>query len=754
MQELQGGYPLQIGPYRLKGRLGAGGMGKVFLGRSPGGRLVAVKVIREELAGDAEFRARFRREVARARMVSGLFTAPVVDADLDGPVPWLATAYVPGPSLTAAVAGHGQLPAESVLALAAALAEGLAAIHAAGVVHRDLKPSNVLLAADGPRIIDFGIARATEETALTQTGLVMGSPGFMSPEQAQGRDVGPASDVFSLGAVLTFSATGGGPFGKGAADALIYRVVHGAPDLERVPGQLRAVVGRCLAKEPGRRPTPAQLLAELGGADLTADWLPAPIARTLPPTLAETPNDAATITSSRLDQHPQTALPTPADEAAPAGRPPRARPEPAGSVLARLEHETRVTDLVFSPDGAKMATVSGETVRLWETIPRELGRLRHPHYVRGVAFSPDGALVVTRTSGPAFGWHAVTLWDAAAGTERAQLRHRHLVSAATFSPDGTRIATVIGGDKAARLWDPAGGQEIAQLRHGSTVSQLLFSPDGTRVVMLGPSAKGASLWDTVTGREVTRIRHARPVKAVKFSPDSTRLVTFSEEGVTRLWDTATGREQPWRTRTLLWDAATGREQPWAERMTHWTAAFNAHSTRVATAGTDRMIRLWDPATGQEIARMPHDGTITIMCFSPDGTRLATAGSDKLVRLWDPANGREHIRLPHDNKVTMVGFKPDGTRLITASADETAQLWDPVNGQEISRMPHGGMRVFSPDATRLATAREAFTVQLLDTETGTELARMRHHDPVQEIIFSPDGSQLATRGGNTANLWAT
>ena len=179
MQELLPGDPQLIGPYRLRGRLGAGGMGQVYLGLSPGGRAVAVKVIRADLAQDPEFRERFRREITVARTVSGMFTAPVIDADTDGPVPWLATAYVPGPSLADAVSQHGPLPADSVLALAKGLAEGLAAIHAAGVVHRDLKPANVLLAADGPRVIDFGISRAAEATALTHTGLVVGSPGFM-----------------------------------------------------------------------------------------------------------------------------------------------------------------------------------------------------------------------------------------------------------------------------------------------------------------------------------------------------------------------------------------------------------------------------------------------------------------------------------------------------------------------------------------------------------------------------------------------
>ena len=191
LEELQVGDPPQIGPYLLLGRLGAGGMGRVFLGRSPGGRLVAVKVIRAELAGDPGFRARFAREVAAARRVSGVFTAPVVDADPAASLPWLVTGFVNGLSLSEAVHEYGALPVASVLALAAGLVEGLGAVHAAGVVHRDLKPSNVLLAADGPRVIDFGISQAVDATQLTRTGAVIGSPAFMSPEQVEGSAVGP-----------------------------------------------------------------------------------------------------------------------------------------------------------------------------------------------------------------------------------------------------------------------------------------------------------------------------------------------------------------------------------------------------------------------------------------------------------------------------------------------------------------------------------------------------------------------------------
>ncbi|USQ89924.1 serine/threonine-protein kinase (plasmid) [Streptomyces phaeoluteigriseus] len=277
-------------------------MGRVYLGRSASGRAVAVKVVRAELAENAMFRQRFAREVEAARRVTGFFTAAVVDAEPEGSPAWLATAYVPGVSLDEAVHAHGAWPKRSVLALGAGLAEALEAIHAAGLIHRDLKPSNVLIAADGPRVIDFGISVAAEASALTDTGMVVGTCGFMSPEQVTGKAVGPASDVFALGAVLTFAATGAGPFGTGSAHAVNFRAVYEEPDLSGLPPGLE-VISRCLAKDPSQRPGVSPLLEELaeglGEADgrsaatrmLTeARWLPEGIAQSHP-ALTTTPTN-------------------------------------------------------------------------------------------------------------------------------------------------------------------------------------------------------------------------------------------------------------------------------------------------------------------------------------------------------------------------------------------------------------------------------------------------------------------------------
>ncbi|WP_323188163.1 serine/threonine-protein kinase [Streptomyces sp. NBC_00237] len=282
MEKLGPTDPERIGAYRLLARLGAGGMGQVFLARSDRGRTVAVKLVRRELAEQEEFRSRFRQEVQAARRVGGHWTAPVLDADTEAEVPWVATGYVAGPTLQQVVSGgHGPLPERSVLVLAAGLARALKDIHAAGLIHRDLKPSNVLVTIDGPRVIDFGIARALEtvtDSGLTRTGALVGSPGFMAPEQIRGDRVTPACDVFCLGSVLAYAATGRLPFGTShsGVHALMFRIAQEPPDLTDVPESLHDLIRDCLQKAPESRPALGRVLSCTGPAASPGEpWLPA-----------------------------------------------------------------------------------------------------------------------------------------------------------------------------------------------------------------------------------------------------------------------------------------------------------------------------------------------------------------------------------------------------------------------------------------------------------------------------------------------
>ncbi|MEV6246695.1 PQQ-binding-like beta-propeller repeat protein [Streptomyces sp. NPDC051742] len=309
--------PARIGPYEIFQLLGEGGMGRVFLARSPGSRLVALKVIRPEYAETPDFRGRFRREAEAARSVSGFFTPPVLDADADAPQPWLATAYVPAPSLHEVVRRFGVLPEPALRALGTGLAEALLAIHEAGIVHRDLKPGNVLVAEDGPRVIDFGISRAVDATQVTRTGSVMGTPGFMAPEQiVSSREAGPAADVFSLGCVLVFAATGQGPFGAGGTAEILYRAVHHPPRLGGLPPALGPLIGACLDKDPARRPPAASVLATLGAADpaaLLTEGLRQDLAR-------RAAHAAVLVTAPPVPEAPLAATPVPAGAKGPSRR--------------------------------------------------------------------------------------------------------------------------------------------------------------------------------------------------------------------------------------------------------------------------------------------------------------------------------------------------------------------------------------------------------------------------------------------------
>ncbi|MDT0448124.1 protein kinase domain-containing protein [Streptomyces hesseae] len=339
-----------VGSYRLVARLGSGGMGQVFLGRSRGGRTVAVKLVRPELAEDPVFRRRFAQEVDAAGRVNGFYTAQVVEADTGADPPWLVTSYIPGPSLRDAVGRCGPLPAATVAVLGAGLAEGLGVIHGCGVVHRDLKPANVILADDGPRVIDFGIARALDATSrVTQSG-VIGTPSFMSPEQLQGREATMASDVFCLSAVLAYAATGHGPFGDGPTASVVYRVVHDEPDLLGVPPELAPLIAAGLAKAPGKRPGVREILDHCAAhAGTTTVWLP--------PAVTDLITEQAALTRALTTEvvalsPPVPAEPRPRNAASPA-------PPDAGKGPSRQARTVR----------ARSGVVSGYDTLFMPTVP-------------------------------------------------------------------------------------------------------------------------------------------------------------------------------------------------------------------------------------------------------------------------------------------------------------------------------------------------------------------------------------------------
>ncbi|MFB7368563.1 protein kinase [Streptomyces sp. NPDC056222] len=366
--------PRTVGAYRLVARLGAGGMGRVYLSYTPGGRPVAVKVIRPELADDPDFRERFRQEVTNARRVQGVCTAPVLDSDTEGPTPWLATAYVPGPSLAEAVKRHGPLPMSTVLLLTAGVAEALQDIHRAGIVHRDLKPSNVLLALDGPRVIDFGVARAADATALTHSGSAIGTPAFMAPEQALGGEITGAADVFALGQIAAFAATGVGAFGDGPSHGILYRIVHEQPQLGELPDKITELVSGCLRKVASERLTPADVIRLCAAADpdgglrRSDSWLPASVAGQLaqhavrePEPGPEQPEQGRPEQARAEQGQPEQARP---EQGRPEqGQPGQARPTPApeDTMALRLPHPGAAPRPGVAPLPTPSAVPGGET---------------------------------------------------------------------------------------------------------------------------------------------------------------------------------------------------------------------------------------------------------------------------------------------------------------------------------------------------------------------------------------------------------
>ncbi|WP_412519148.1 serine/threonine protein kinase [Actinomadura madurae] len=631
MEALQDGDPGRIGPYRLEGRLGAGGMGEVFLGVSSGGRRVAVKVIRAEHLDRPEFRVRFAREVEAARKVGGFYTAQVVDADPEADEPWMATAYIPGPSLR----DVAPLPPAEVARLGAALAEGLAAIHASGLVHRDLKPGNVIMSEDGPRIIDFGIARAVEAGSLTADGAVLGTYAYMAPEQVLGDRSGPPADVFALGCVLAFAATGRSPYDAATIPAIVHRVLHEEPGLAGLAESLRPLVAACLTKDPADRPATDRILAHL------ADPATAPLAA-----CPATPDADRTVERGTMQVTRVTGA------ARPTGRIPR-RTMLVGAAAA-VAAAGASAFLLTRGDGRPRAARAEDAM-----LPPTTTLFKDGQPVERVALSPDGRILVC--GGPQA--KTVYLWGPAAGNVIHELSAPGGVAALAFSPDGKLLAT--GHTNATVvLWDveSADARQPRPLRtlHAEETGALAFSPDGLTVA--GPNR----LWSIATGDTLGDLSGADGVRAVVFSRDGRRVMAGMEgdPGSVRVWDV--------RTRGPITDVP--------DRGRTSSLALTPDGRTLVSAGGGATIRLWDAARVRIIGVLDsgQTGDVTDVAVSADGKVLAGAGDDFIVRLWDLAARRMTATLAGSGgRISGLALATDGRTVVggsVRSGQAAVNLW--------------------------------------------------------------------------------
>ena len=643
--------PSHLGPHRVLAPLGAGGMGEVLLARTPEGRLAAVKVVKEDLAGDQEFRSRFAREVRTAQRVRGPYTPAVLSADADADPPWMATEYVPGPTLKEAVRENGPFPEPSLRVLALGLAGAVQAIHAAGLMHRDLKPSNVLLSPRGPQVIDFGIARAVEGTVLTRTGQSFGTPTYTSPEQVRGRGASPASDVFSLAGVVVLAATGRPPFGTGRAADVLPRVVGAAPDLDGVPEALRPLLARCLAKDPAERPTADALVRELSAGPLPSaehGWLPPRVSEAV----------SAHESRARAVVAPPTPV-SPVPVTPPRGR--RARTAlVVGAAVVAVVVMAATLGLLSTAPWRSEAAPEAEGVRETPPEPSEVFGDR----LLGVGFAPEGeSLYVSGTE------HLVEVdWRTGEELRRFEQRPNHLAVGA----DGTVVGTVLD---AALVWDP--GADRARHLFDEELGEWNRSvptADGTRLAASVNDAEGAPLvqvWDLAAAEvefEIGTDSHARDLH---FNADGSLLVVsdYSGTGTSLVWDLdarQTVLELPNEDFPAVPDD-TGHH------LKHLAFHPTDPSLLAVTTGPEdtALYDLDSGATTPLEAPGTNGHPLYEIHFSSDGSQLVASGDDGASerggRVWDTATG-ELLTEGGAPLYSQLGFHPEGTVMATVTPD--------------------------------------------------------------------------------------
>ncbi|MHA7958488.1 WD40 repeat domain-containing serine/threonine protein kinase [Streptomyces sp. L500] len=730
--------PRSVGPYRLDGRLGAGGMGQVYAGTSPGGRRVAVKLIRPELADTPQFRARFKREVDAARQVGGFHTAQVVDADPDAASPWLVTAFIPGPTLHQVVRERGPLTPDAVLRLGAGLAEGLAAIHGCGLVHRDLKPGNVILAEDGPRIIDFGIARAVDASSLTATGAVIGTYAYMSPEQIRADRAGPASDVFALGSVLGFAATGHSPFDAPTLLAVVQRILDDPPALDGLDGELRRLLAACLAKEPTERPPvtglPARFAAAADGEAAmppasTAASTPGERGMPVPPAERSAPSHPAEHTTPLTPE--RTTPLTPGDQARPAA--PAGRPWPA---------------TVADPSAGAGAPPGAGAAPAAPALPYAATQANPYAALRTSPAQPAHAGAgVAPGAGPAAPTAPAPTAPTPAGGPRVS-RRALLIGGLSVVATAAAIAVpvVLLDDDSG---DPsAPGADGATLDGASSAQELAYGPDGKTLLV---SAGDGTIWrwDLAARSSTTsRIGIAKYEQANVFTRDGKTLFRADEN------------------RILAWDVASGRTTGTFTGVTNYRLQDGFVNSidvgpdgRTLAASTPQGLYLWDIPSGRRLA-VHEDVKNGPAAFSPDGKTLATGSPLQLRRMPDD---RTLLTVDGTDGGRIAAFSPDG-QLLAAVNRGTVLLWNTASRQEVATLKGDGELIqamaFHPGGRILAAGAMGGKVFLWDTTSGQVTTTFDAHVSVTALAFSPDGKALAvglshgasSGGRDTVRIW--
>jgi WD40 repeat protein/serine/threonine protein kinase len=791
-----------FGDYEIRRELGRGGMGVVYEARQLSlNRPVALKMIKAGVLADDNELRRFQNEAEAVALLDHAGIVPVHEVGEHDGQRYFSMKLVQGGSLAGRLDAYRDDPRVAA-ALLAGVAEAVHHAHMRGILHRDLKPANILLDDRGrPHVTDFGLAKRVEgDSELTQSGAILGTPAYMSPEQASGRReaVTTASDVYGLGAILYALLAGRAPFGGDTVIDTIRQVRERDPepvskDNPRTPRDLEVICLKCLQKDPARRYGSAQALADdlhryLAGEPITArrtgslerawlwcrrnPWLAGAIGSTAAAVLAvamistvfavaqtrakDRISGLAVNLRSSLDRSENLAgdLKTSLRESyrhlarLDFERAQNAfEKEQIGPGLLRLVQSWRSAIAADDPGWQHAARAGIAAWRCKLVEPRII--VFHEQPVGAIAFSPDGKMVLTAGG---FEWTA-QLWDAADGRPLTPpLRHQGMVECIAISPDA-RIALTGSWDKTARLWDTATGRPIAPpMHHQDVVRRVAFSPDG-KIVVTATSDNTAQLWDATSGRPFgpplqhpTDGQYGSYFLAVAFSPDGRSVITGSHDDHTaRLWDTTTGQ--------LLTSPLRHQESVSA-------VAFSPDGKAVLTGSHDHTARLWDPATGEPIgAPMHHPDHVLAVAFSPDGKVVLTGGADGMARLWDAATGQPlGLPMPHLGSVNEVAFSPDGKTVLTGSDDHTARLWDVAVGRPIGfplQLDAQALKVaFSPNGKTVLTL-SARMARLWDAATGRPIGAPMQRDRrgYGAVAFSPDGKVVLTGGDDgMARLW--